>query len=114
MNGIHVVNLFDHASERLAIDSGLPLFQARQRVMNADAAPAGPLFSAVPSGTSRTAPVDDAAPILDTLDRDDDERTHYDDDATDDSGRDDIDRDDAEGAEDRSGWNGASYGSSNY
>ena len=38
-------NLFDAAAERLAIDTGLPVSQARLRVANTDIEPFGPLFA---------------------------------------------------------------------
>jgi hypothetical protein len=41
-----VADLFDHAAERAAIRSGRPVSQERQRALNVDAAPAGPLFDA--------------------------------------------------------------------
>ena len=40
-------NLFDAAAERLAIDTGLPVSQARLRVANTDVEPFGPLFATV-------------------------------------------------------------------
>ena len=40
-----MIDLFAAASERLALETGIPVSQARSRILGTDIAPSGPLFA---------------------------------------------------------------------